>query len=134
LARREHSVKELVRKLKQREFEQTEIEEALERLHTHRLQSDERFAEAYVRMRERAGFGPVKIRLGLTERGVSDHLIDAYLPTTLEDWQSSAQRVWQKKFHGKQPGTIEERAKQTRFMLQRGFAYEHIKGIGFDEQ
>ena len=134
LARREHSKQELVQKLAMREYTQAEIEDAFERLDRHGLQSDERFAEAYVRMRERAGFGPVKIRLELAARGVSDSLIDAYISSSEMNWYDSAVRAWQKKFRGVKPSSVQERAKQTRFLLQRGFSHEHIKGIECYEQ
>jgi len=50
LARREHSRRELARKLAERDFPEAEREAALDRLEREGLQSDERFAEE----RERA--------------------------------------------------------------------------------
>ncbi len=62
LARRDHSEQELRRKLKSREYDADTIDEVLQELISDRLQSDERFTEAYVNHRFNAGVGPLKIR------------------------------------------------------------------------
>ena len=51
LARREHSYVELERKLKQRGFADSVIEQALQRLQEQGLQSDQRFVESFIRAR-----------------------------------------------------------------------------------
>ena len=50
LARREHSRRELISKLKVRGFEGEEVEAYLDRLAEKGLQSDHKFAESYIRM------------------------------------------------------------------------------------
>ena len=79
LAYREHSRAELVAKLIGRSFDVSEIDAALDILENEHLLSDERFAQAYVRMRSRKGFGPIRIRQELQERGISRELIVTYL-------------------------------------------------------
>ena len=61
ISRREHSEKELENKLLKK-FESSElIDLVIERLKTNNLLNDERYAEMYVRIRKRKGFGPKRI-------------------------------------------------------------------------
>ncbi|MGA7964351.1 MAG: regulatory protein RecX, partial [Gammaproteobacteria bacterium] len=79
LARREHSRAELALKLAQRGIEQTEIERALDRLQAMDALNEERFAEQYMRMRLRQGYGPARIRADLAARGVDTATAEAEL-------------------------------------------------------
>lgn len=65
LARREHSVTELKNKLLKANFDIDDIYEVIARLTETGLQSDERFAENYLRYRSQRGFGFQRIRLEL---------------------------------------------------------------------
>ena len=56
LARREHSQRELRTKLERR-FPPEQVDETLQTLAAEGLQSDSRFAEAYVRQRSQRGYG-----------------------------------------------------------------------------
>ena len=76
LSRREHSALELRDKLAKREFDEDEIELAIDELQQGGWLSDERFAEAYIRMRQLKGFGPIRISMELNERGVDEGIID----------------------------------------------------------
>ena len=126
LARREHSVNELTRKLKQREFEDDAIQQAIVALQRDNLQSDRRFLESVVNYRINAGFGPIKIRYGLRQKGVSDDLVDNYLSGLDVDWESNmaAQRI--KKFGDSLPVDYKEKMKQARFLQNRGFSPESV--------
>ena len=126
LARREHSVKELTRKLKQREFEDDDIHEAIVTLQRDNLQNDRRFLESVVNYRINAGFGPLKIRYELRQKGVSDDLVDNYLSGLDVDWESNmaAQRI--KKFGYSLPVDYKEKMKQARFLQNRGFSPESV--------
>jgi regulatory protein len=72
LARREHSRMELTQKLKLRNFSENEISQTIEQLTQQDLQSDKRFAECYMRSRAEKGFGPVRIKFELREKGVDE--------------------------------------------------------------
>ena len=126
LSRREHSVFELTRKLKQRDFEADEIDAAIEILQQDNLQSDNRFVESLVNSKINAGFGPIKIRHELRQKGVSDDLVGDYFSGLEVDWQSSmiAQRV--KKFGTGIPFEYKEKMKQARFLQNRGFSPESV--------
>ncbi len=126
LARREHSVYELTRKLKQRDFENDEIDAAIAALQQDNLQSDSRFIESIVNYRINAGFGPIKIRYELRQKGVSEGLVDDYFSGLDIDWQSimAGQRI--KKFGDSLPVDYKEKMKQARFLQNRGFSPESV--------
>ncbi|MFO7581608.1 regulatory protein RecX [Guyparkeria sp.] len=130
LARREHSARELAAKLRSRGFVAEVIEPVLERLATERLQSDERFVEAYLRQRSEKGYGPQRIAAELGERGIDDSLISAgFRQAEAEgeiDWFARAEAVYARKFGGRPIEDIKERAKRMRFMQYRGFTHEQI--------
>lgn len=128
LARREHSRVELERKLTKREYEAEEINSTIDQLVEDDLQSDSRFSEAYVQSRINKGFGPVKIRIELNERGVSDALIEESLGVHADSWIELAINQQQKKFRTK-PDDFTERARQSRFLQNRGFSVEQIQSV-----
>jgi regulatory protein len=130
LARREHSSKELVSKLAQR-FPSCEADIAIvvERLALERLQSDQRFAESYLRMRANSGFGPSRIRMELRDRGVSETIIDEAFADAGFDWFEQLQSVYQKKYADVPPKDRRELAKRQRFLHHRGFDAESIRRV-----
>jgi regulatory protein len=129
LARREHSCLELQHKLEGRGFAAGEVAEVLASLAAERLQSDERFAEAYVYFRSSRGRGPVRIRAELRERGIGDELISRYLSMTGNEWQVRAAAERQKRFGDELPQEWKERSRQARFLQNRGFSSEQIRVV-----
>jgi regulatory protein len=127
LARREHTRLELTRKLKAKEFSGNEIEEILEVLSKEGLQSDERYAESYVHMRRKRGYGPLKIKLELQQRGIPPELVDKHVEFNDEVWLKTACQAYKKKFAGKVLDTANERAKRMRFLQSRGFTGDIIQ-------
>jgi len=125
LARREHSITELVRKLGT-DFDHDDIIIVIDKLTKANLQSDQRFAENYLRYRSQRGFGYQKIRQELKERGVDTELISAALAESDIDWFTLAAGVRCKRFGEQQPADYKDRAKQQRFLQYRGFTHEHI--------
>ena len=129
LALREHSVKELKEKLG-RKFSSVElIDEAISGLIAQNLQSDERFAQAFVAMRQRQGKGPVVIKMELREKGVAPELIARFVDDTDALWYELVRDVWSRKFRGAMPIDSRERAKQMRFLQARGFSSRHIQAV-----
>lgn len=126
LARREHSCLELERKLLRR-YPRHLLKDVIERLADEGLQSDERYAESYVRQRAGRGYGPARIQRELQERGVDDGLVESTLAVSGFDWQDIAQRALNKKF-GTLPVTLPlaEKARILRFFAYRGFSREHL--------
>jgi len=120
LARREHSRRELLRKLGRR-FAPQVLEGALEQLARDGLQSDVRFAEAYVRQRSERGYGPLRLVRELRERGIDSGLADRAVAGADCDWARLARGVAEKKFGAEPPGDRKELARRLRFLHYRGF-------------
>lgn len=125
LARREHSRYELLLKLQKQEASRDEIDLVLDQLITDNLQSDVRFAEHYVRSRVMRGYGPVVVRHELSMRGVDEVVIEKTLSEATIDWVAMLQDVWRKKFLG-YPSDMKDKARQFRFLSQRGFSSDMI--------
>jgi len=121
LARREHSQRELVRKLEQRGFAEADIDAALRRLQGEGLQDDTRFAEMLVRSRIAAGQGPLRIRAELVTHGLGDGAIEAALAAEPVDWLEAAQRAIARRFDLDDP---QQRRKAIEFLLRRGFTLD----------
>jgi len=127
LARREHSRLELVRKLQARVEDRTLLDTALDRLIDDKLLDDERFCEAFVRMRANGGYGPVRVRSELKEKGVSDELAAQYMALHESDWFEQVHVVFEKKYGLNPEVDAKSRARQQRFLAQRGYSFEQIK-------
>lgn len=129
LARREHSRLELQRKLTLRGYTLTDIEPLLDRLTAQNLQSDTRYTESYVRMRSHGGYGAQRIQGELRERGIPPALIEHELALLAETDSGRIDDVWCRKFKGQYPQDYRERAKQMRFLQQRGFSTDEIRQL-----
>lgn len=129
LSRREHSAFEIRDKLAKREFDDGEITQAIAELIEGGWLSDERFAEAYIRMRQLKGFGPIRISIELNERGVDESIVDAYLDTNDDIWLQSLKEQYQKKYKSKEIEDYNDKAKRIRFLQYRGFPLDVIYQI-----
>lgn len=126
LARREHSRRELARKLAARGHDPAGVDDVLDELSNRGLQSDSRMAEAYVAERLAKGFGPLRVRQELRERGVADELIDPLLDQDPDEWRGRISQIAAKKFGADLPQDPKERARRARFLEYRGFPPELI--------
>jgi regulatory protein len=127
LARREHGRGELLDKLTRFGFDPDIADAAVTRLVEDGLQSDSRFAEAFVRSRINQGKGPARIRADLRERGLAATAIDIALEEADEDWYALARDVRLKKFGPDTPSEFRDKAKQMRFLQSRGFEPDQIQ-------
>jgi regulatory protein len=125
LSAREHSRLELGRKLARYAQEGDDVEALLDMLEAAKFLSQERFSESLVNRRA-ARFGNSRILSELKSHGIeADALSD--IKTNLEaDEAARAREVWLRKF-GCPPQNAEERAKQMRFLMQRGFSHRAIR-------
>ena len=129
LARREHSLRELTSKLQARQYDPDSVAVVLTELADQQLQSDRRFAEVFARSRAESGYGPLRIRAQLRERGVSDEAIRAAFAQLSVDWFESCTAVWHKAFGATPDTDIKARAKQQRFLSYRGFDPADIRQL-----
>lgn len=128
LARREHGRAELSRKLRQRGATQDLIDPALDRLAEEGLLNESRYLESYIASRARAGYGPVRIREELSQRGLPRSEIDGALSESDVDWSENLREVWRRKF-AVLPQDARERAQQGRFLSYRGYSMEAISRL-----
>jgi regulatory protein len=127
LARREHSRAELARKLEAAGFAREDIALLLDALQEKNWLSDQRFAESYVADHQ-ARAGSIKLAYDLRQRGVPDSIIENVLRDNHDSEISRAREVWCKKF-GSVPTSVGEKARQIRFMQNRGFTPAVIRQV-----
>jgi regulatory protein len=127
LARREHSIEELRRKLLRQGHANAAIDVVIDQLSARRLISDVRFAGNLVRRGSARGHGPVRIRTELRSQGIAEAVIQAEFAGANCDWAQLASRARMRKFGTCLPGDSAERAKQARFLQYRGFTVDQIR-------
>jgi regulatory protein len=133
LSAREHSRLELLRKLSRYAQESDDVEGLLDKLEAANLLSQSRFSESLVNRRS-ARFGNSRILQELHSHGVAGEAIDDIKASLSENETARAREVWRKKFD-RLPADAGERARQMRFLQQRGFSSAAIKAVmqGSDE-
>jgi len=127
LARREHGRSELLEKVTRFGFDADVADDAVAQLVEDGLQSDVRFADAFVRSRINQGKGPAKIRADLREKGVNDGVTEDGIREADQDWYALAVEVRLKKFGAERPVEFKEKARQMRFLQSRGFEQDQIQ-------
>jgi regulatory protein len=128
LARREYARGELERKLSPYAESSAALDALLDDLSARRLLSDERYVEMRLNARA-ARFGNARLACELRAQGVSEELVASALAAS-DDELKRARQVWQRKY-GDRSGVLDamERARQTRFLMSRGFSGETIRRI-----
>lgn len=127
LARREHSRQELQAKLQPHAEDPAEIGPLLDDLEKRGWLSEARFVEQLTTVRRRR-FGAARILHELREKGVSEAALSAAQSRLRDGEIEAARAVWKKKF-GSLPMTLEQRAKQARFLASRGFSAEAVHKV-----
>ena len=127
LARREHSRQELQARLQPFAEDPDEIAPLLDDLEKRGWLSEARFVEQLTTVRRRR-FGATRILHELREKGVSETALAAAQSQLKDSEVDAARAVWKKKF-GSLPTTLEERAKQSRFLASRGFSAEVVHKV-----
>ncbi len=135
LAGRDFAQQELQARLLRRGYPEAIVEPVIGQLVAERLLSDARFTEQFVRQRSMRGQGPMRIRLELRGRAVSDALIEEALASAGIDWNRQAHDARRRRFGSRQPADFRERAKQARFLQYRGFSAEQVQAaLGTGEE
>jgi len=124
LARRDYSRHELAGRLHRRFGDQAPVEPLLDWLEEQNFLNEQRFAEAFVRSRIDRGQGALRIRHELQQRGLPESLIDQTLAEAECDWFELARQVHQRRFDCGPGRDQKEKARQLRFLQQRGFSAE----------
>jgi len=129
LAAREHSQQELSRKLQRKGWTSDQADAVLEQLSEAGLQSDERFAESFIRSRSGKNYGPVRIRAELQQRGVSRGLIESALQEAQMDWFSIAANWYERRYGTEAVADAKERSKRQQALARRGFTTDVIREL-----
>ena len=127
LAQREHSRRELTRKLVARGFPDDVVSRALDELERNGALAEARFTESFVRSRISKGQGPQRIRAELAQRGIADDEAAEVLRAADVDWLTTIRAVRAKRFGPELPRDYAERARQARFLQYRGFDSAQIR-------
>ncbi|MDC8759609.1 recombination regulator RecX [Janthinobacterium fluminis] len=136
LSMREHSRLELGRKLARYAQEGDDVDALLDALEAANWLSQERFSESLIHRRA-ARFGNSRIVAELQSHGVGGEALQELRASLAENETARACEVWRRKF-GAVAADAEQRSKQIRFLMQRGFSqravYAAVKGADPDEQ
>lgn len=125
LSAREHSRQELARKLARYAQEGDDIEALLDTLEAANFMSEARFSESLVNRRA-ARFGNSRILSELKSHNIDPDSLTEIKAALAQDEVARAREVWARKF-GVAASDANGRAKQMRFLLQRGFSHRAIQ-------
>lgn len=127
LSRRDYAEYELRCKMQEKHFSEAEIHYAITHCQAKNWQSDQRFAENYLRHRSQRGYGVKRIRQELLKlKGISEETWQQALTALEEDngicWQEMALQVLRKKFPTfQQKQAPKQKQKIWQYMLSHGF-------------
>jgi len=127
LSMREHSVYELSEKLKRKEYEQASIDIIIKECLGDNYLNDQRFAEIFWRSRARKGFGPKKISMELSQRGIGSIMADETAQQGELDFDKVIKAIYFKKFKGSEIIDFKDKLKRQNYLYQRGFDMDLIK-------
>jgi len=127
LAAREHSRRELERKLAPHEVEPGQLKVTLDELQARGFLDDQRVVESVLHRRA-ARLGAGRIRQELQAKGVAPERVAEAVSRLQTSELQRAREVWRRRF-GAAPADARERAKQGRFLLARGFSAEAVRRV-----
>jgi regulatory protein len=127
LSAREHSRLELGRKLSRYAQEGDDVEALLDWLEASKFLSQERFSESLVHRRA-ARFGNGRILSELQTHGIDPDALQDIKASLGQSEAERAREVWRRKYDCP-PQDAAERAKQMRFLQQRGFSISAIQFV-----
>lgn len=127
LAAREHSRRELERKLARHEVEPGQLKAALDELQARGFIDEQRVVESVVH--RRAGrLGAARIRQELQAKGLQPDAVAAAVARLRGSEFDRAREVWRRRF-GAPAADAAARAKQARFLVARGFTAEVVRRV-----
>ncbi|MGO3408684.1 recombination regulator RecX [Marinomonas sp.] len=126
LGGREHAVKEIQSKLKQRGHSAEDITTTIQSLIEMNYLNDQRFAEMFVRSRINKPLGALRIKQELMRKGIKEELANQAIQNSDADWFELAKELKERKFGDGQTKDFKEKAKQMRYLQYRGFNFDQI--------
>jgi regulatory protein len=131
LSLRDHSEAELRRKLKEKGYEQQEIEESVARLHGLGYLDDTRFARLFAcsALRNGRGYG-ARLKQELARRGVAPGIVAQVLAELDEEFSEGdlLEQMMARRFSGFDPesATDKEKRKVVSYLQRKGFSLSAI--------
>ncbi|ARD59425.1 recombination regulator RecX [Kosakonia radicincitans DSM 16656] len=139
LAMRDHSEKEFRRKLtapvmgkngpEELDCTEEEVVQIVEWCLEHHFLDDARFVRQFIASRARKGYGPVRIRQELNQKGIARETTEQAMRECDIDWVASARDQALRKYGEPLPTEFVAKVKVQRFLLYRGFLQEDIQEI-----
>jgi regulatory protein len=96
--------------------------------------NDERFVQEYINSRKRKGFGPLRIKAELQERGLSSELIARYIEEQDSEWFQLMQKAATGKTGDFTEPSHKSQQKIARFLGYRGFPTSMIRRYLWDDE
>jgi len=127
LARREHSVYELRRKLKAKAETADLLDELMAALLQDDLLSDERFAHMLCRSRFNKGVGPVRLEHELNQHQICSEWIEDAMSEYSDVWVAQLEEINIRKYGDLPPEDYKAWSRRARFFQQRGFTSSQIQ-------
>jgi regulatory protein len=127
LSGREHSRAELQRKLAPHETEPGELARALDELQAKGFINEQRVVESVLHRRA-PRLGAARVRQELQAKGLEPQAVADAVASLQDTEEARAREVWRKKF-ATPPLDANDRARQTRFLLTRGFSGDVVRRV-----
>ena len=125
LDKRDYSRAELLRKLTEKDYDEVEAAEAVDRLAELGFVDDARYAPIIVRHYAAKGYGPQRVRQELQRRGIPKDLWDeAMLEMPQQD--DTIDRLLRTKLKSDTPDRAELK-RASDFLLRKGYGWDEIK-------
>jgi len=127
LSQREHSRRELERKLAKYEEEPGQLQRALDELQARGFIDEQRVVDSHLHRRA-PRLGAARLRQELQAKGLDTGRIAAAMSALRASEVERAREVWRRKF-GEAPKDPRDHARQARFLMARGFAAEAVRRV-----
>lgn len=127
LAAREHSRRELERKLAKHEAQPGQLKTALDELQARGFIDEQRVVDSLL-YRRASRLGAARIRQELQAKGLDAERIALAVASLRASEVERAREVWRRKF-AVPPADAQQRARQARFLLARGFSGESVRRV-----
>jgi len=126
LARREYSYAELEKKLLVLSEDEVIIHTILDWLVEMELQNDARFTQMFLRSKAVGGYGPVRIKMELKQKGINEFLIENSFADLAFDWDEEVDRLILKKVKDQSLSDSKLKNKVMGYLQRRGFTLDQI--------
>ena len=134
LSARPYTVRNLTRKMREKEFPPDDIAKAIERLQAAGLLDDRKFAAEYSRQKLTAGAAIRRVKQDLMRKGIDRRSIDEAVEKTLEDepvdQAAAIEQIALRKL--RTMGDLDDvtrRRRLTAFLARKGYEIDYIKKV-----